>query len=379
MNPEKKKILVIYDYFSPSYKAGGPTQSIVNMVSQLKDEFDFEIICSAYEFNPKQPLEGIRVNEWNSWRGISQVFYWDSNFKDIARLKQLFQSSESQLVFVNGVYSFFYNVLPLLFFQRQPIVLSARGMLKPDALRQKAFKKKVFLRVFRMMKWEQKVIFHATDQEEADGIYAVFGDTVRVKIAGNYPNILDWQGFKAKTPGRLEIVSISLMNRIKNHLEVLKALKEVKGDVTYRIFGPVHDKAYVEEVKQVILTMPPNIQVHYEGELVPDRVPEKLKQAHVFVLPSKSENFGHSIFEALVAGRPVITSTSTPWKKLEFFGVGVTVQLSDTHTAIAKALQYYIDMDETRYSRECEAARNYALQKVDQDTLKQQYTSLFDL
>lgn len=375
---KKRRILIIYDYFSPSFKAGGPTQSIINLVTQLHTVYDFEIVCSAYEFNPKEGLQGIKVNEWNDWRNLCSVFYWDSKFSDIKRLRQVFQESKSDVVFVNGVYSLFYNILPILFFNRQPVIVSARGMLKPEALQQKAFKKKVFLRVFKMMKWEEKVSFHATDQEEAEGIYQLFGKNVKVQIAGNFPNILEWQGYKEKSSGILEIATISLMNRIKNHLEVLNALRKVKGKVKYRIYGPVHDGPYVEEVLKQIESMPSNIEVIYEGELHPELVPERLKETHLFVLPSKSENFGHSIFEALVSGRPVITSVNTPWKKLENHHVGVTVDLKLAPNSLINALQFYIDMGNEEYEKQCRLARQYALESVKIEHLAKQYFNLFN-
>lgn len=374
----KKRILVIYDYFSPSYKAGGPTQSIINLVTQLHDAYDFEIICSSYELNPRTPLTGIEVNKWNNWKDICRVFYWDNKFSDLPRLKLLLQESKSDIVFVNGVYSFFYNILPILFFNRQPVVLSARGMLKPEALQQKAFKKKVFLRVFKMMKWEKKVSFHATDDEEAAGIYELFGKGIKVHVAGNFPNILDIKSPPQKQPGKLSIITISLMNRIKNHLEVLKALKKVHGEVVYTIYGPVHDTKYVEEVLEVIRTMPKNIIVNYKGELRPDLVPECLSKSQVFVLPSKSENFGHSIFEALSAGRPVITSVNTPWKRLQDYKAGETVDLEKSPESLLTALQSYIDMDTIEYEDHCRAARVYAEASVNIDNLKQQYFNLFN-
>lgn len=378
LTAKKKKVLIIYDYFSPSYKAGGPTQSIINLVTQLHPFFDFEIICSSYELNPKAPLEGIKVNEWNNWRDMASVFYWDSKFSDVKTLRQVFQDSKSDIVFVNGVYSLFFNVLPILFFKRQPVVLSARGMLKPEALQQKAFKKKVFIRVFKMMKWEKKVSFHATDEEEAAGIYKLFGNDIKVHVAGNFPNVIETQNRLEKLPGTLEIATISLMNRIKNHLVVLKALRKVKGKVRYRIFGPVHDRKYVEEVLEEIKSMPSNIEVIYEGELRPDLVPEKLQQVHLFVLPSKSENFGHSIFEALASGRPVITSVNTPWKKLENHKAGITVDLEKSPNSLHLALQSYVDMANLEYEQQCYLARQYALKSVNLEKLQQQYFDLFN-
>jgi glycosyltransferase involved in cell wall biosynthesis len=44
-----------------------------------------------------------------------------------------------------------------------------------------------------------------------------------------------------------------------------------------------------------------------------------------YVLPTLEENFGISILEALLCGRPVITSTATPWRRLAEIGAGIAV------------------------------------------------------
>ena len=37
------KVVICYDYFLPAYKAGGPIQSISNIVKNLHDFYDFFI------------------------------------------------------------------------------------------------------------------------------------------------------------------------------------------------------------------------------------------------------------------------------------------------------------------------------------------------
>ncbi len=58
------------------------------------------------------------------------------------------------------------------------------------------------------------------------------------------------------------------------------------------------------------------------GPLPPDRVAEALRANHLLFLPTRSENFGHVILEALAAGCPVLLSDRTPWRNLARAGVG---------------------------------------------------------
>jgi glycosyltransferase involved in cell wall biosynthesis len=83
-----------------------------------------------------------------------------------------------------------------------------------------------------------------------------------------------------------------------------------------------------EKVLRVKVTeMGLNESIHFVGAV--DSGPKKwlFEQCACLVLPSTSENFGYVVVEALSAGRPAITSTGTPWQKLEEDGVGAWLPL----------------------------------------------------
>ena len=49
----------------------------------------------------------------------------------------------------------------------------------------------------------------------------------------------------------------------------------------------------------------------------PDQVRSQFGDAHLVLVPSLNENFGHSVAEALAAARPVIVSDQTVWTTME--------------------------------------------------------------
>ena len=61
----------------------------------------------------------------------------------------------------------------------------------------------------------------------------------------------------------------------------------------------------------------------------------------MFILLSHSENFGLSIAEALSYQLPVITTTNTPWKKLEKYKCGWCINLNEI---IARTLEKAIEL-----------------------------------
>lgn len=56
-----------------------------------------------------------------------------------------------------------------------------------------------------------------------------------------------------------------------------------------------------------------------------------------FFFPTKGENYGHVIAEALCAGLPIVIADTTPWRNLQSLGIGWDLPLSNP-TAFSKAL-----------------------------------------
>ena len=64
---------VLYSFYLPGYRSGGPLRTIANLVDQLGDEFDIRIITREDVFDTK-PYSMVKVDAWNTL-GNAQVFY----------------------------------------------------------------------------------------------------------------------------------------------------------------------------------------------------------------------------------------------------------------------------------------------------------------
>ena len=122
--------------------------------------------------------------------------------------------------------------------------------------------------------------------------------------------------------------------------------------------------------------MPANIQVNYHGDIAPGKIGDALAGNHVFILPGKRENFGHAIYEALSAGRPVITSNTTPWNNLEATKAGMNVSLTDKQEMI-KAIGFFAGMGQEELEGCSKGAREYAEGAVDVEAIRRQYEEMF--
>ena len=316
-------------------------------------------------------------DEWLKFNNSTSIWYNDKNNLQQV-LNNKVNTEQPDFLFINGIYSYRYNLKPLLFTKRVKKIVSVRGMLHPGALSQKPLKKKIYLWFWKLMGLHKAVTFHAVDQAEKEFITAVFGNKVNITIAANFPRIFPLQPFIDKQQGYLKLVSVALISPMKNILLVLEALQQLPSDVKieYDIYGPIKDKQYWQQCLERIKALPTRVKVNFHGDIPPDDIINVLAAAHVFILPSKSENFGHAIIEALSAARPVITSTTTPWNGLETAKAGINVT-TDHSVSLKDAIQFFVQLSAAEWQQWCTGAAGYARLAIDLNIIKQQYQSLF--
>ena len=386
-------------------------------------EMEFKIFCSNKDMDGSI-IKGVAFDAWVPYNANTNIWYSSTNII-LPVLKQEIKKEKPDYLFIVGIYDWQYNFKPLLFCKGIKKIISVRGMLHPGALSQKGFKKKIYLGLWKMLglhkgkavgsgqravgsgqlavgkgqravgSWQWATVFHATDEAEKNYIQQVFGNSVNVNIAANFPNVLELQPVVQKEPGQLNLISIALISPMKNMLLVLEALGEgsreegggrresgvgrresLVGLITYNIYGPIKDRHYWEACEAQIKKLPHHITVNYHGDLRPDKIVDALAANHVFILPSKSENYGHAIYEALSAGRPVITSNNTPWNKLEAAKAGINVSLTGT-TELVQAIERFAAMKPEELETWSKGARVYAVGAVDVEEIRRQYEEMF--
>lgn len=360
-------ILITIPWFSPAYKAGGPIQSIANMVNQFSDNIFYKIFCSNTEFNGK--TLDVPCDKWIVYNEITQVYY-------SSKTKVLKNSLNHDILFINGIYSWKYNLMPLVFYNAARKIVSARGMLHPGALSQKPLKKKIYLSIWKLLKLHKKCDFHASTEQEKIYIQNIFGKSIKVHIAQNFPKVFPLLPFPLKKINSLQLISIALISPMKNHLPVIKSLIYCTGNICYNIYGPIKDQEYWNTCLKEIEKLPSNIKVHYHGSIPPYEVENALSKNHIFILPSRSENFGHSIFEALSAGRPVITSYNTPWNNLNSSKAGMNIN-PESQKELADAINFFAEMNEMEFTDWSSRAKKYSSEAINVAEIKNQYRKMF--
>lgn len=365
-----KKIFITIPWFTPAFRAGGMIQAVKLMLDQHRLEYSFYVFTSGKDITG-ETLD-VKKDCWINVAGVK--IYYCSAINKFRILRSEVKMIRPDILFITGIYDLHFNILPYLLLRKIRTVVSVSGMLLPGALSQKAFKKKLYMPLLRKKALRNNLFFHATDDNEANEIERHLPGA-DVSVAGLYLWKCEATSLLHKNSGELTLVSICLISPMKNVLLVINSLYKTTSRIQYRIYGDIKDDTYFRMCREAAEGLPANISVSFEGALHPQDRSRVLTNAHVFILPSKSENFGHSIGEALSAGLPVITSRFTPWDDLAEHQAGVNVVL--TEDSISAAVDFFAHMSEVTISDWRKGAAKYLSGQLNEEVIKKQYSELF--
>jgi len=378
----KLKIMLFTDWYEPGFKAGGPIRSCVNFASNMKDEYSIFIFTGDRDTGDQQGYPNIQINCWTAKEGI-RIFYASPLFLKWRNILREIQKIQPDFLYLNNMYSRYFTIYPLWMKRRglinARIVLAPRGMLQEGAIQFKSVKKKVFLSLLRWLSVPPYIMGHATDEQESKDIRKYLPRIQSVNVIPNFSSPLS-ESFAPirKCKGELLAIFISRISPKKNILFFLSLLPRLSRNsyVHLTVRGSMEDATYWKSCMTSIQELPEQISVRYEGPIDNREVISLIQQHHLFVLPTLGENFGHAIFEALSAGRPVLISDRTPWRNLQDVHAGWDLPLND-QKAFIKVLQEIADMDDETYQQWSRGAWDYAKGFSDNSGLKEKYKGLF--
>jgi glycosyltransferase involved in cell wall biosynthesis len=377
----KKKILLFSDWFYPGFMAGGPIQSSFNLINHLKDYYDFSVITRDTDYTDSIPYKNVKSDEWNILPNGMRVYYFSEKNINTDNLKRLIQREEFDIAYLNSMYSPRFTIAPLFILSKmkKKIILAPRGMLAPSAIAIKSWKKKPFLLWIKNSSMIKDMSFHAASVQEAQHIKNVFGNKVDIRTAPNLPHKMELSPFieRKKESGSVHFISIARISPEKNLLYALEVLQKVKGKVKFDAYGPVYDYPYWEKCKAIINRLPENIQVEHLGPIAKEDIPSRFKDTHFLFMPTRGENFGHTILEAMVYGCPAIISDQTPWRGLEEAKAGFDLAL-DNQESFVKAIEKVIAMNTEEFRTWSEGTRAFAFNFINDPNLLQQSIKIFE-
>lgn len=330
MNSDSITILALTAYYLPGFKAGGPIKTINNLFDRLGNEVTFNLITKDRDLGDHTPYFSVECGGWNVV-GNAQVFYVQPDSTGYWQIFNILKKKKYDIVYINSFFSAMFSIYPLIIAKilRQKVIIAPRGEFSVGALNIKSRKKLAFIKIFNFFQLHKGVVFQASSKFEAEDIKTVLGPAVDIQIAENIGSQEYAKELAIRLNSVIKVIFVSRISPMKNLLIALEMLKKVKRSVKYHVYGPIEDRDYWAKCQAVIRTLPEHIKVEYRGCLSPNKVVSTMAAYDLFFMPSKGENYGHVIAEALCAGLPVLIADTTPWRNLQEQGIGWDLSLSD--------------------------------------------------
>ncbi len=249
-----------------------------------------------------------------------------------------------EIIDIQGVWSStsIFN-LAYYFLTKTPYIVTPRGMLEKWALQQSYFKKKIFYFFVEKFHLKFASCLRATSEIEAKR-FKELGFTKIITIPNSIKIPKMNTSLKKKNKKKKRLLFLSRLHPKKGLIELLHTWKHIQkkyNDWELLICGYDEDN-YKKEIIKTINELKLE-RVILKGFVTGKDKDNLYKSSDLFILLSHSENFGLAIAEALSFCIPVITTTNTPWKKLNKNKCGWCVDLNINN--IVKTLKKAIEID----------------------------------
>lgn len=362
-------LLVFIQYYLPGYKSGGPVRTIANLVDRLGDEIDFKIVTSDRDSQDADPYPDVPIDQWSKLGGAS-VFYMSPHRRSFSDFLSLLRDTEYDAVYLNSFFASPWTLYPLLarrlgLIGPCPVLLAPRGELAIGALSLGRWKKKPFMKLAKLVGLYKGLIWQGSSAYEVEDIRREMNGIAREVIeAPDLMPIFRTEGLECVSASSshassLRIVFLARISPMKNLEFALECLAEAGIECSLDIYGTISDLTYWESCRRLIAELPSSVCVKYCGVLPHERVISVLSSYDLYFLPTRGENFGHSIIEALAAGVPVLISDRTPWRGLREAGIGADISL-DNRDEFLREIRRFARLDVTERQARSARARRYA-------------------
>ena len=214
-----------------------------------------------------------------------------------------------------------------------PFVLSPRSELLPGSLEKSRLKKRVATVLYARRLLERAAGFHATDETERACIepYAkgrpivLAGNGIDMDLGEHLPGREAALGLLGLPADRRYVLYMSRLHARKGPDLLLEAatkagMAERGWSLLYT--GSDSEGALLPKLKARATELGLSSHVHFAGQVEGPRKMACLAAASAFALPTKFENFGNAITEAMVCGLPILTTPYTPWTEVVQGGAG---------------------------------------------------------
>lgn len=249
-----------------------------------------------------------------------------------------------------------------------PYILSPHGMLDPYSIGQKRLKKQIYLALLERgtIRGAARILF--TAPEERDLAAPVTGPvpstviglgadlppeapkTLRARFNAAYPDL-------AHRPRAIFMGRLHDKKRPASAVLAMAKLRKTQPDAVLLLVGAGEEDP---RLHALVAEHALEDQVRFLGFLTGTPKWEALCAADIFLLPSRQENFGIALAEAMHAGVPaLITDKINIWREMTEAGAARLLNEGQLETSLADQMDHWLCHPDARRNASL-AARDYA-------------------
>ena len=330
------QILFLNPCYYPGFRSGGPQRTVMNIADAFGDKNNIYILTQNRDMGCFESYDVV-THKWIRV-GNANVMYLppkDYNIKSIKKYSTDFGTVYSCGLFCNCTIS---AILLHKFNKSHKLYVAPMGVFSKAAISSKALKKRVFLFVFKHLGLFKNITWSFTSEMELEDAKATLGNTIKEYIiAEDLPRKVDFdaqiakiQNYKNQENDILKLVFLSRVSPQKNLEYCAQVLNCIADkEIVFDVYGTAENEEYWDKCRKMLESLPKNIHYRYCGEVNSEKVIDVLSNYDAFFFPTKGENYGHVIYEALAAGCVPVISDRTPWLDLEENGCGYVLPLED--------------------------------------------------
>ena len=237
------------------------------------------------------------------------------NGKNFNKLDLLFLIKNFDIIHYYGGWSLFHiKVLLLSFMLKKKTIITPMGIYEDWSLNQKKLKKNIALFFYQSFILNKSDILHCSSSLEKKSLEKVTKNKNIKIVPHGIDHLTGYEINKKFFSGtKKKALFFSRLHNKKGIIELVQAWINIKNtEWELHIYGPDYDnikhkiKKIINNNKSIIIFD----AVYHDKKNIYD-------QYDLFILPSRSENFGYVVLEALQLGLPVMTTNNTAWSIIE--------------------------------------------------------------
>jgi len=372
------KLLHVIPSLDP--KSGGPARAVTAYANITQNFADVTIAATNEGFQTENTKAFIRSKTCikDSVNIMLHNYIGYHSYKYSHSLRQwLYENITSfDMVHLHAAFSFMTTISAAICRKFDvPYVFRPLGTLSDFSVNKGAvLAKKVYYNLFESKTLHRAKIIHVTSNQEAEQIHRLINASVPVQVIP-IPEAVKWHGVREKSTKVLKLGFLSRIHPKKNIETLFKALKEINFPVRLHIAG-TGKQAYIDRLMNKAEALSVHKKIEWLGFVSDEQKPAFFDEIDYLILPSRHENFGIAVIEALAYGRPVIISSavdSASW--IDIYGCGfITTQQK---SSVINALRKAHNIPQAGYRVMSESTRKVFKKEFHPEKIQQQLKELY--